>query len=112
MFRYEEVDDKQQQQQQSAAPEQEDDISEITSDSREAIRSFTHKCEWCATGVCRSWYLPKSETHEVTERDTVSTSASVIMNSSIDKAEYQDRDANFEDFINDDDHWNTVVDPL
>jgi len=56
--------------------------------------------------------LPKSETHEVTEGDTVSTSASVIMNSSIDKAEYQDRDANFEDFINDDDHWNTVVDPL
>jgi len=95
-FRYEED------QRQQRKITQEDEVSDITSDSVEAVRSYVHKCEGCAKGLCRNRYLPISATHDESDGDTVSTSASIITNSSIDKAEYQDRDAGFDDFVDED----------
>ena len=59
---------------------------------------FVHKCEGCASGICRSRYLPKSLQHDHSDGNTVSTSASVVTNSSIDKADFLDRDEDFDGF--------------
>lgn len=58
---------------------------------------YEHYCEGCDTGKCRNRKVPKSEIHDVSDGDTVSTSASVITNSSIDKSEFIDRDPDFDD---------------
>ena len=73
---------------------------------------YVHNCEGCATGICKSRYLPKSLEHDTSDGNTVSTRASVVTNSSIDKADYIDRDEDFDGFdeVNDlsEDSWSVV----
>ena len=74
-------------------------------------KTIQHKCEGCATGVCRSRKLPISGIHDVHDGDTVSTSGSIMTNSEIDKSEFIDRDIDFSDWEEDDDDgeiWVTV----
>lgn len=73
-------------------------------------KTLQHKCEGCASGVCRSRKLPISGVHDVHDGDTVSTSASVMTNSEIDKTEFADRDIDFDDWVDDDDgpEWVTM----
>mmetsp|Transcript_26130 Transcript_26130/g.38676 ORF Transcript_26130/g.38676 Transcript_26130/m.38676 type:complete len:482 (+) Transcript_26130:88-1533(+) len=71
---------------------------------------YVHHCEGCASGLCKSRYLPKSLHHDVSDGNTVSTRASVVTNSSIDKTDYIDRDEDFSGFENESDEWNTVPD--
>lgn len=71
-------------------------------------KNFTHKCEGCASGICKSRYLPKSLVHDVSDGNTVSTSGSIMTNSSIDKADFIDRDQDFEGFELDEEEWITV----
>mmetsp|Transcript_30363 Transcript_30363/g.34938 ORF Transcript_30363/g.34938 Transcript_30363/m.34938 type:complete len:456 (-) Transcript_30363:43-1410(-) len=60
--------------------------------------TYVHKCEGCARGLCRSRKLPISSIHDTSDGNTVSTSASVVTNSSVDKNFYVDRDRDFDDF--------------
>ena len=60
-----------------------------------------HKCEGCATGLCRSRKLPISGIHDSTG-DTLSTSGSVTTNSRIDDREFRDMDEDFDDWDQDD----------
>jgi hypothetical protein len=72
---------------------------------------YVHKCEGCKSGICKSRYLPKSIQHDVSDGNTVSTSGSVMTNSSIDKADYLDRDEDFDGFdveLEEDD-WSIVT---
>jgi hypothetical protein len=69
--------------------------------SRLTNYQFTHKCEGCASGICRSRKLPISGIHDSTG-DTVSTSGSVTTNSRIDDAEFRDMDEHFDDWEEDD----------
>eukprot|EP00956_Cyclotella_meneghiniana_P028302 scaffold65295_cov71-Cyclotella_meneghiniana.AAC.15 len=62
---------------------------------------FVHKCEGCATGLCRSRKLPISGVHDSTG-DTISTSGSVTTNSRIDDREFRDVDEDFDDWDDDD----------
>ncbi len=68
-------------------------------------KNFVHKCEGCASGVCKSRYLPKSLIHDVSDGNTVSTSASVMTNSSVDKNDFIDRDQDFTGFELDEEEW-------
>lgn len=72
--------------------------------------AYKHKCEGCSTGVCRSRKLPISGIHDVHDGNTVSTSASLLTNSEIDKSEFRDMDIDFEDWEDEDDgeQWVTV----
>lgn len=65
---------------------------------------YRHKCSGCAKGLCKRRTLPQSQVHDVSDGDTVSTSASVVTNSSVDKAEYYNRDEDFGDFLEDDEN--------
>lgn len=65
-------------------------------------KSVQHKCEGCSTGLCRSRKLPISGVHDVHDGCTVSTSASILTNSEIDKSEFIDRDIDFDDWEDDD----------
>ena len=69
---------------------------------------YKHKCEGCSSGLCRSRYLPKSLVHDQHDGDTVSTSASIMTNSSIDKTEFQDRDFDFNDYEDENEEWITI----
>jgi len=69
---------------------------------------YDHHCEGCASGVCKSRYLPKSLHHDVSDGNTVSTRASIMTNSSVDKADYVDRDEDFTGFEDEGDDWITV----
>lgn len=64
-------------------------------------KKFVHKCEGCATGLCRSRKLPISGIHDSTG-DTVSTSGSVTTNSRIDDRDFRDMDEDFDDWADDD----------
>jgi hypothetical protein len=59
---------------------------------------YRHRCEGCASGICKTKTLPKSEVHDVSDGNTVSTRASVVTNSSVDKSEFFDRDEDFSGF--------------
>mmetsp|Transcript_20212 Transcript_20212/g.43928 ORF Transcript_20212/g.43928 Transcript_20212/m.43928 type:complete len:456 (-) Transcript_20212:878-2245(-) len=65
-------------------------------------KSVQHKCEGCASGMCRNRKLPISGVHDVHDGDTVSTSGSILTNSEIDKSEFIDRDIDFDDWEEDD----------
>ena len=69
---------------------------------------YVHRCEGCKSGLCRSRYLPKSLQHDTSDGNTVSTSASIMTNSSIDKADFIDRDEDFDDFENEEGDWVTI----
>lgn len=69
---------------------------------------YKHKCEGCSSGLCRSRYLPKSLVQDQHDGDTVSTSASIMTNSSIDKTDFQDRDFDFDDYEDENEEWHTV----
>lgn len=71
------------------------------SPSTQPRSKFVHKCEGCATGLCRSRKLPVSGIHDSTG-DTLSTSGSVTTNSRIDDAEFRDMDEDFDDWDDDD----------
>jgi hypothetical protein len=70
---------------------------------------YTHHCQGCSTGVCKSRFLPKSKPHEISDNDTISTSASVMTNSSVGKDEYQDRDLDFADYSDEDDEGGEII---
>lgn len=55
---------------------------------------YKHFCAGCATGSCKSRKVPQSEIHDRTG-STASTSSSIMTNSSVDKADFPDRDADF-----------------
>lgn len=71
---------------------------------------YKHKCSGCATGKCKTKRIPKSEVHDNSDGNTVSTRASVVTNSSIDKADFFDRDEDFSGFdeYQDEGDWTTV----
>lgn len=69
--------------------------------SIEPRSKFVHKCEGCASGLCRSRKLPISGVHDSTG-DTISTSGSVTTNSRIDDREFRDVDEDFDDWDDDD----------
>eukprot|EP00557_Chaetoceros_sp_GSL56_P000688 CAMPEP_0176496030 /NCGR_PEP_ID=MMETSP0200_2-20121128/10982_1 /TAXON_ID=947934 /ORGANISM="Chaetoceros sp., Strain GSL56" /LENGTH=433 /DNA_ID=CAMNT_0017893967 /DNA_START=426 /DNA_END=1727 /DNA_ORIENTATION=- len=69
---------------------------------------YSHHCEGCASGLCKSRYLPKSLYHDESDGDTVSTRASVVTNSSIDKTDYVDRDEDFSFYEDVSEGWETV----
>lgn len=69
---------------------------------------YVHHCEGCASGLCKSRYLPKSLHHDVSDGNTVSTRASIMTNSSVDKTDYIDRDEDFTGFEGESDDWHTV----
>jgi len=71
--------------------------------------AYEHKCEGCASGVCRSRYLPESIQHDQSDGDTVSTSLSIVTNSIIDKTDYADRDEDFDQFEDDNESWTLVT---
>lgn len=58
---------------------------------------YQHHCSGCATGICKNRRVPKSEVHD-SDGNTVSTRASVVTNSSIDKSDFIDRDEDFSGF--------------
>lgn len=70
--------------------------------SRLSQYKLQHKCEACASGMCRSRKLPISGLHDLHDGDTVSTSGSILTNSEIDKSEFIDRDIDFDDWEEDD----------
>mmetsp|Transcript_6068 Transcript_6068/g.13261 ORF Transcript_6068/g.13261 Transcript_6068/m.13261 type:complete len:150 (-) Transcript_6068:302-751(-) len=84
--------------------------SNASAPSRLPKSAYKHKCEGCSTGVCRSRKLPISGIHDVHDGNTVSTSASLLTNSEIDKSEFRDMDFDFEDWEDEDDgeQWVTV----
>mmetsp|Transcript_23211 Transcript_23211/g.38427 ORF Transcript_23211/g.38427 Transcript_23211/m.38427 type:complete len:464 (+) Transcript_23211:59-1450(+) len=59
---------------------------------------YKHKCAGCSSGACKNRKIPKSETHDNSDGNTVSTSASAVTNSSIDKTDFVDRDEDFSGF--------------
>jgi len=59
---------------------------------------YQHKCAGCARGLCKNRKLPFSQVHDVSDGNTVSTSASIVTNSSIDKTDFVDRDEDFSGF--------------
>ena len=60
---------------------------------------YRHKCAGCAKGLCKRRSVPKSQVHDVSDGDTISTRASVVTNSSVDKSEFVDRDEDFSGFL-------------
>lgn len=89
-----------------AASSQDSDFSGpgwvVVGSSSRIPKGYRHKCAGCKTGACKSRRIPVSEIHDVSDGNTVSTSASLVTNSSIDKAEYVDRDEDFSGF---EDNW-------
>lgn len=77
--------------------------------SRLAQYKPAHKCEGCATGICRSRKLPISGVHDLHDGDTASTSGSIMTNSVVDKSEFPDRDIDFDDWDDDDDGSDVYV---
>ena len=72
---------------------------------------YAHHCSGCASGICKIRKVPKSQVHNLSDGDTVSTRSSVVTNSSIDKTDFHDRDDDFRAFEVDDDgggEWITV----
>jgi hypothetical protein len=69
-------------------------------------QGYRHKCAGCKSGVCKNRKIPKSEMHDVSDGNTVSTRGSVMTNSSIDKTDFVDRDEDFSAF--DDGEWTDV----
>jgi hypothetical protein len=61
-------------------------------------KGYKHRCAGCKSGACKNRMIPKSEMHDVSDGNTVSTSASVMTNSSIDKTDFVDRDEDFSGF--------------
>jgi hypothetical protein len=59
---------------------------------------YQHKCAGCASGACKNRKVPLSQTHDISEGNTVSTRASVVTDSSVDKADFFDRDEDFRGF--------------
>ena len=59
---------------------------------------YKHKCTGCASGICKNRKIPKSKIHDVSDGNSVSTRASLVTNSSIDKSDYIDRDEDFSGF--------------
>jgi hypothetical protein len=51
-------------------------------------QGYKHRCAGCKSGACKNRMIPKSEMHDVSDGNTVSTSASVMTNSSIDKTDF------------------------
>jgi len=82
----------------------EDDPSEVApaASRLSQYKSVQHKCEGCATGMCRSRKLPISGRHDLHDGDTASTSGSILTNSEVDKSEFIDRDFDFDDWEEDD----------
>lgn len=64
---------------------------------------YKHKCAGCASGSCKNRKIPYSEMHDTSDGNTVSTRASVVTNSSIDKSDFIDRDDDFSAFDSDSD---------
>jgi len=64
-------------------------------------RGYQHKCSACATGACRNRKVPKSEVRDEVDGNTVSTRASIVTDSSMDKADFVDRDEDFSGFEED-----------
>ena len=64
-------------------------------------RGYQHKCSACATGACRNRKVPKSEVRDEMDGNTVSTRASIVTDSSMDKADFVDRDEDFSGFEED-----------
>jgi len=64
-------------------------------------RGYQHKCSACATGACRNRKVPKSEVRDEMDGNTVSTRASIATDSSMDKADFVDRDEDFSGFEED-----------
>mmetsp|Transcript_13390 Transcript_13390/g.19150 ORF Transcript_13390/g.19150 Transcript_13390/m.19150 type:complete len:582 (-) Transcript_13390:360-2105(-) len=77
----------------------------ITPNKAKIPKGYVHKCEACASGICKSRYLPISVVHDSHDGDTVSTNASIVTDSSIDKTDYIDRDMDFDAYEGD---WVTV----
>jgi hypothetical protein len=73
---------------------------------------YRHKCDGCVQGLCRRRLPPKSQVHDVSDGDTISTRSSIVTNSSVNKTEFVDRDEDFSGFIlddeNDDENQNNV----
>ena len=63
---------------------------------------YRHHCTGCTSGICRNRRVPKSQVHDVSDGDTVSTRSSVVTNSSVDKSDFLDRDDDFRAFEVDD----------
>jgi len=59
---------------------------------------YKHKCAGCATGKCKNKKVPFSKVHDVSDGNTISTRASVVTDSSIDKTDFFDRDEDFSGF--------------
>jgi hypothetical protein len=77
-----------------------DDVSSSISLSKGASRipkGYKHKCAGCASGACKNRRVPMSEVHE-SDGNSVSTSASIVTNSSVDKSDFFDRDEDFSGF--------------
>ena len=64
-------------------------------------RGYQHKCSACATGACRNRKVPKSEVRDEMDGNTVSTRASIVTDSSMDKTDFVDRDEDFSGFEED-----------
>ena len=62
---------------------------------------YQHQCAACKTGSCRNRRVGFSTVHDVSDGNTVSTSASLMTNSSIDKSDYIDRDEDCSGFEDD-----------
>ena len=84
---------------------------EVVFDADSSIGSFTpvgaasripsgykHKCAGCASGACKNRKVPFSQMHDVSDGNTVSTRASIVTDSSIDKTDFFDRDEDFSGF--------------
>eukprot|EP00977_Amphora_coffeiformis_P006886 scaffold1506_cov179-Amphora_coffeaeformis.AAC.23 len=71
--------------------------------NRHSPPGYRHKCAGCAMGLCKRQTPPKSQVHDVSDGNTVSTSVSVVTNSSVDKTEYLDRDEDFSGCLKDED---------
>lgn len=96
------VDVKEERQQQQQPSNDEEETAPAASRLSQYKAAVQHRCEGCATGICRSRKLPISGLHDVHDGCTVSTSASVVTNSVIDKSEFIDQDVDFDDWLSDD----------
>ena len=82
--------------------ESDSDLSQPTPVVRIGVPTgYRHKCEGCSKGLCKSRKLPESELHDISDGNTVSTRASVVTDSSVDKGEFIDRDEDFDGFEED-----------
>jgi len=76
----------------------EEEKHELGSRQERPSSGYRHHCQGCSTGICKSRFLPKSKRHENSDGDTISTSLSVVTNSSVGKDAFVDRDQDFADY--------------